>query len=245
MACAADSTQAQAKAAKKACAAGDFRKGVDILAGLYVDTNKTTHIYNQGRCYEQNHQWASAIDRFREYLRKSDNLSARDRADAEKHLADCEAFLERQEPKLAPPPQAVVLAVTPPPPTPPPPVSAVITTQAAPAASAGSSGAGLRVAGVVLGAVGVAALATGVVLNLKADSLANEYNRSHDQNTRSSQSSYETGSIIGYAGGGGFLVVGAVLYLIGLRSADDRPANVALLPLLAREQFSLTIQGSF
>jgi hypothetical protein len=46
-------TEEQAKAAKKACAAGDFRKGMDILAELYVDTNHTTFIYNQGRCYEQ------------------------------------------------------------------------------------------------------------------------------------------------------------------------------------------------
>lgn len=45
-------SQAQAKSnpkalekiAKKACAVGDFRKGVEILADLYVETNDQTYI---------------------------------------------------------------------------------------------------------------------------------------------------------------------------------------------------------
>ena len=36
------------KAAKKACAVGDFQKGVDILADLFVETDDPGWIYNQG-----------------------------------------------------------------------------------------------------------------------------------------------------------------------------------------------------
>jgi hypothetical protein len=71
------------KAAKKACAAGDYKEGVEILAGLYVDTDDPTYVYNQGRCYQQNHQWRSAVDRFREYLRKRPKARAAEKADVE------------------------------------------------------------------------------------------------------------------------------------------------------------------
>jgi hypothetical protein len=44
----------QERAARKACLLGDVRKGTEILADLYLDTKNPTHIYNQGRCFEQN-----------------------------------------------------------------------------------------------------------------------------------------------------------------------------------------------
>ena len=53
------------KTAKKACATGDFHKGIDILGDLFVTTNDPNHVYNQGRCYEQNRRLDDAIDRFR------------------------------------------------------------------------------------------------------------------------------------------------------------------------------------
>jgi hypothetical protein len=239
----------KAKAAKKACAAGDFRKGVELLADLYVDTNQPTHIYNQARCYEQNHQWESAIDRFREYLRKAERLTTRDRADAEKHIADCEAFFEKEQPKvalapLAPPPPAA-LPPPPPPPlaAPPPPVKT--TTAVEPVPQAGSPGAGLRATGIVLAVVGVATLATGGILNYKANSLADDFNRTGNPASRSSQSSYKTGSFVCYGAGAGSLLVGSILYLVGRRSHDATPAPVALMPILAPEQLALTIQGTF
>jgi hypothetical protein len=84
------------RVAKKACAAGDFRKGVDILADLYVRTDDPTFVFNQGRCYEQNHQWESAIDRFREYLRQAKHIGSKVRADVEKHITDCRRFQEEE-----------------------------------------------------------------------------------------------------------------------------------------------------
>ena len=51
------------KAAKKACITGDYRKGIDILGDLFVETNDATYVFNQGRCFQQNHRWEEALDR--------------------------------------------------------------------------------------------------------------------------------------------------------------------------------------
>jgi tetratricopeptide (TPR) repeat protein len=83
--------QAKERAAKKACLSGEYAKGVAILAELYVDTNDSNYLFNQGRCYEQNIKFSEAAERFKEFLRKAPNLSESERADVDKHIADCEA----------------------------------------------------------------------------------------------------------------------------------------------------------
>jgi hypothetical protein len=229
-----DSPGVREKAAKKACAAGDFRKGVEILAELYVDTNEVTFVYNQARCYEQNHQWVNAIDRFREYLRKSPNATSSERAEAEKHIAECEAFRAQEESKQAtaahfdPPPQPVASAAA-----------------EGPAITDRARGAGLRVAGIVLGSVGVAAVVTGLALNLKANSLADDFNTNQSPSTRSSQSSYKTGSIICYGVGAGAVVAGIVLYLIGHRAGEKVSTQVSLFSSLTPTELSLGLRGAF
>jgi hypothetical protein len=238
----ADSARAKEKVAKKACAAGDFRKGVEILAGLYVNTDDTVYVFNQGRCYEQNHQWASAIDRFREYLRKSPNASASEKAEAEKHIADCEAFREKEEPMQVPapvPPAPVPAPVATPAPAP---VNVVV---AQPTAPKSRDGAGLRLSGVVVGAAGAATALIGLALNLKANSLANDYNRTKDPATKSSNSSYKTGSMICYGSGAGLLATGVVLYLVGRSGGGEGASQVSFLPSLTPTGFSLTARRGF
>src|SRR5664279_3083382 len=104
------SRAAKEKAAKKACATGDFAKGVDILADLYVDTNDFLWVYNQGRCYQQNNRWEQAISRFREYLRRAKDISESDRADTERQIADCEESMGKTS-AVAPPPVAATSTV--------------------------------------------------------------------------------------------------------------------------------------
>jgi len=221
---------------------------VEILAGLYVDTENSTHIYNQGRCYEQNHQWLSAIDRFREYMRKAENLSSTDKADVDKHIADCESFQEKDSPKIVPPPALATVPVTAsavPPPTPSTPPEPAKIAVAESAQHDGTQGSGLRVTGIVLGSVGVAALATGLVLNLKANNLATEFNKTHNSSTQSSQSSYKTGSMICYGAGLGALLAGGVLYLIGRSGADEKTTQVSFSPVLTPSEFSLNLRKAF
>ena len=65
---------AREKVARKACITGDFRKGVDILADLFIETRDYTYVFNQGRCFQQHHRWEEALDRFDEYLRKATGI---------------------------------------------------------------------------------------------------------------------------------------------------------------------------
>jgi hypothetical protein len=248
---AAESRKAQEKAAKKACASGDFRKGVEILAGLYVDSDDTMFIYNSARCYEQNHEWSSALDRFREYMRKTPQITDSDRSEVEKHIAECEGFLEKQEAKLVPRPAAPSTFQASPVPTAPASAPGPSTPDSGPAETVASparrqGGSGLLIAGIVLGSVGVAALAGGLVLNLKANSLANDYNNKPADSTRSTQSSYKTGSAVLYGIGAGTVVVGVVLYLIGHSGGGEtKAAQVSVVPSFASSEFSLILGRTF
>jgi hypothetical protein len=66
---AAASLESKERLARTACLAGDYTKGVAILAEPFVGTMNPTYVFNQGRCFQQNGRNAQAIDRFREYLR--------------------------------------------------------------------------------------------------------------------------------------------------------------------------------
>jgi hypothetical protein len=85
------------RAAKTACLAGDYAKGVALLAELYVDTNDPMFIFNQGRCFEQNGRYEDAVIRFREYQRKLADAGGAPDVEADKHIADCFALLEKQK----------------------------------------------------------------------------------------------------------------------------------------------------
>jgi hypothetical protein len=85
------------RAARKACLAGNADKGSEILSDLWLDYHDPTHIYNLGRCYEQNHRYEDAVSRFREYLLKAPKLTEAERAETEKHIATCLAYLGRPD----------------------------------------------------------------------------------------------------------------------------------------------------
>jgi tetratricopeptide (TPR) repeat protein len=128
----ASSLKPRERAAQKACLLGDYKKGIEILSDLYLDTKDPNYLYNQGRCLEQNGQYEPAILRFEEYLRKAKNLSPADAEDAHKRIDDAQAAIDRRgkparvEPAPAPapepaPPKAIpVLAAAPPPAAPEP-----------------------------------------------------------------------------------------------------------------------------
>ena len=65
----AESREALASKARKACLAGDIQTGMGILSELFVATKDPTYIYNQGRCFEQNGKYEEAVSRFEEFLR--------------------------------------------------------------------------------------------------------------------------------------------------------------------------------
>jgi hypothetical protein len=234
------SKTAKEKAAKKACAMGDFQKGADILTDLFVETNDTTYVYNQGRCYQQNNRWEQAISRFREFLRKAKDLSDSDRVDTERQIADCEASLAKvSPPPVAPAPPVPVTHVETPPPALEPAIPEVSSTPAPPP-SDGSRGKGLRVTGIVLAAVGVAAIGAGVGLAVKANGLSN---KDYSQDRENERASLKTWGFVSYGVGAAAIATGAILYIVGWPS--EQSSSVALLPAFAPDGASVLLKGSF
>ncbi len=226
------------RTAKKACAEGDFKKGVSILADLYVHSNDPTYIFNQGRCYEQNHQWVSAIDRFREFLRKARNLSPAERKETDEHIAECKRLQQEEEGENAPAPEPHRLIVPPipqPVPTVAPQTQPSHPTITAPVAPA-KTGRALRASGIVVGSVGVASIGAAVALNLKANQLA-------DAGDGAGQSSYKTGALVCYGVGGVAVATGLVLYLLGRRGSEPTSSKVALTPTWMLGGPALAIHG--
>jgi tetratricopeptide (TPR) repeat protein len=238
---------AREKAAQKACALGDYQKGVDILADLLVGSDDPNYIYNQGRCYEQNSRWEQAIKRFREYLRKDANLSDGDRADVERHITECEEALaqatQAAQPAAAPPPVAPV--ETPAPAPAPPPVKPEVSAMPVPPPSDGSQGKGLRVAGIVCSIVGLAAVGTGIGLSLKTQDMSSEAQKSGGgtKAQEDQRKTLETWGWVSYGVGAAAIATGAVLYIVGWPS--DKSTNVALLPAMAPDGASVLLQGRF
>jgi hypothetical protein len=237
------SKAAKEKAAKKACAMGDFQKGADILTDLFVDTNDPTYVYNQGRCYQQNNRWEQAISRFHEYLRKAKDISESDRAETERQISDCEASLAKTA-QVAPPPAAATLPVavthvempSPAPESTTPEVSRTLM----PRPSDGSGGKGLRVTGIVLASVGVAAVGTGVGLALKANGLST---KDFSQSRENERSSLKTWGLVSYGMGAAAITTGAILYIVGW--PRERSSSVALLPIAGPDGASVLLKGRF
>jgi tetratricopeptide (TPR) repeat protein len=236
------------KAAQKACALGDYQKGVDILADMLVGSDDPNPVYNQGRCYEQNGRWEQAINRFREYLRKDANLSDGDRADVERHIAECEKALAQAAPAAqpaaaAPAPAARVEAPAPGPV--PSPVAPDVSTKPAPPSWDASQGKGLRVAGIVCAAVGLAAVGTGLGLALKTQSMSSDAQKSGGgtQAQEDQRKSLETWGWVSYGVDAAAIATGVVLYIVGRPS--DKSTNVALLPALTPDGASVILKGRF
>ena len=248
----AGSRESRERAARVACLSGDYAKGVAILSELFVDLKNPTYIYNQGRCLEQNMRHADAVGRFQEYLRVGKNLSKAEQADAEKHIADCKVLLASQpqpavaEPAMVPAPAGLAPAAVPAPAVAPAPAAMVSPmvqqTNAQPAIESGS---GLRTAGIITAAFGGAAVITGVILNLKVNSMASDMQKTngYTDSKDSDRKTYETLGWVGYGVGAACVATGAVLYYLGVRAPGT--ASVALVPAFAPGQAGAIVKGVF
>jgi hypothetical protein len=249
--------QAMEKAARKACLTGDFHKGIDILADLFIETKDQTYIFNQGRCLQQNHQWAEAVDRFSEYQRKETNLPADEQSEVDRYIADCKAHLSEGQPLVQPATPSPVIApavqTAAPVSAPPTPTGDnVSTTTVAASANESRFGSGLRMAGLLVGAAGGAGVIAGVVLSLKAQSLTDQLNNRpkgspYDQGTDSSRKTYRTWGFIGYGVGAAGILAGATAYLFGRRGVkqDSFTTRVSLIPVVGPDGSMLSLQGAF
>jgi hypothetical protein len=233
------------RVAQKACLAGEPRKGVEILAGLYVETKDITYIFNQGRCFEQNRMYEDAIGRFREYLVKGEErLSADEKAVAQKRIASCESYLSKNERSVMVPetvhPWPVVESE-----------SARAKTEPAGTTVArrppdGQAGSGLRIAGIAVGSVGIAAVVSGVILNLKVNSMSSDLEKTSNFNrdTDNTRQSYKTMGWVAYGLGAACLAGGPLLYYLGWRAGNRATATASLVPVLGPDGAGLALAGA-
>jgi outer membrane biosynthesis protein TonB len=260
--------------ARRDCLTGKVEAGVALLAEMFIETKQPTLIYNQGRCYEQNGRAEEAINRFREYLRVAKNLTAKEKEEAEKHIADCRGILAEQKstaaaPSLpvapsppspaAPPPVQTAL----PPPSPPPAPAPVATPAAAPTPEPSalvaaaptppparpSDGNNLRLAGIIVGSTSIVALVTGGIFSTKVflskrKAEDNAKAGFYDSSLNSRGKTYETMQWIAYGTGAGLLATGAVIYAIGAQT-KSQTTTVSLVPSVAPGQTGLLLQGRY
>jgi hypothetical protein len=242
---------AKERSAKKSCLAGDPAKGVEILAELYVETNDVTYLFNQGRCFEQNRRYEDAIARFREYLMKGETtLSDADRAAAKKHIEACELYMPKPEPHspLVPEPVSATPTVQTPPPEVASDMPAGTVVVSPPPAAAAKAGSGLRIAGIAVGAVGVAAMGMGLAFNVKVNSMASDLEKpdNFNRDTDSSRKTYKTLGWVSYGVGAAGLAGGSLLYYLGWRARHDSASTrAALVPALAPGEAGALLTGAF
>ena len=234
--------------ARKDCLSGRVESGVALLAEVFIDTKNPNLIYNQARCFEQNGRGAEAITRFREYLRLAKNLTAEEKSEVDRHIADCRAMQEEQKSAVAPsqPPPEVPAAASPAPTQPGPPTVSATGPLLAQPAPLPSSGSGLRVAGLVIAGVGVAGIVAGIALNLKANSLGNSIKppNLYDRDTESTRRDYETWSWVGYGVGAAGMVTGAILLGIAWGSRKNSE-QLALIPAIQPSFAGAALRGAF
>ena len=209
--------QTREQEAQRACLTGNPTKGIEILTDLYLSTRDPNHIYNQGRCFEQNRLYDDAIGRFREYMVKAKTLSAEEKADTERHIAACESYLATRQREDSSPahPETTTLATQP--------------AQSTPASRAGS---GLRTAGIVTAAVGGAALVAGVAFALKANQMASDLEKpyGYTDSANSERKSYKAAAYVGYGVGAACVAGGALLYYLGWREQSATTLEPTVAP---------------
>lgn len=243
-------TQAREREAKTACLSGHLETGIELLARLFAETGDATYIYNQGRCFEQNGRASEAVTRFREYLRKSPGLTPDEKSQVQGHITEMEQQL-RAAPTPVPPPVPVAVA-------PAPAAAPMPTTSPTDAAPSADHPRALRIAGIATAAVGVAALAGGLVMGLRARSLSDEItaDASDPINPTYSRSKYDSGQRaetlqwVGYGVGGAALLGGGLLYYLGTRSAagegpPSAPPSVTVVSGMSREGFWASLRAVF
>jgi len=241
---------AQEKAAKKACLAGNPTKGVEILAELYVDTNEITYIFNQGRCFEQNSRYEEAIGRFREYLVKGESmLSDNDKAVAQKRIEACESYLPKAEPRspVVPPEPSLTAIVEQPSAARSTAEPEAVIVQSQPPEPSPQAGGGLRVAGIAVGALGVAAVISGVALNLKVNSMSKDLEKpdNFNRDTDSSRKNYRILAWVGYGVGAACVAGGSLLYYLGWNAGHAAGTNMTVAPYVGAHLAGATLQGAF
>jgi tetratricopeptide (TPR) repeat protein len=148
-------------------------------------------------------------------------------------------------PAAAAPPPAPVEAYPAPAAAPPQPAPAYVQVQAKPAPPVTQSGQGLRVAGIITAATGLAAVTAAIVCGAEAKAYSDSVQSGtrYDPHIGEMGRLFETLQWVGYGVGAALVATGAALYSFGAASAN-RP-GVAFAPVLLPAGAGFSAQGAF
>jgi tetratricopeptide (TPR) repeat protein len=254
----ADSRQTKDKEriARKACLDGDYKKGVAILSDLFLSSMDATYIFNQGRCYEQNGQYESAIARFEEYLRS--NLTPETRASSEKHLEDCRKNLAKERESSAPPAALAPLPVAPAPatrtepeprPDPNSETSSLASTETVPPPVPPSERRwGLITGGIVTASLGAGIVVGGLLFHMQANSMASDWENkpgSYSASEEDKQKTYRTLAGVSYGVGAAMVATGTILIIVGAKPRAPSSNNLAIAPTFGPGLAGAVLTGAF
>lgn len=265
---------ARAKQARQLYKEGKYEDAAKIFSDLSAERpDVLVFTRNLGACYYYLRRPEPALSNLREYLQRASDIAADDRAEVERWIAEMERLRDQpsgtasataaapaaatQSPFPAPP------ATSPTSPVPATPLAAATTPEASMPASvapplvtptaevetvspvAASSGAGLRIAGIACGALGLASLGTGIYFYTRATSLSDDLSSSSSPSASdfSSGKNAETLQWVFYSVGAGAIVTGSVLYYFGWQRGSAAATTVA--PAVGPGFAGLSAQGAF
>jgi hypothetical protein len=205
--------------ARRECLAGRYQRGIDLLAALFTETRDPNHIFNQGRCYEQNDRPDEAISRFREYLRKAPSLPPSETAEVEQHIRGC----EKRKAEL----QAGAQPAS----------TGDHELRERMARDEEERARHLRIAGISIAAAGGVALAFGGYMSYRTNKLESDFKEKQTQQMQAffDRKAYNSGQRaelfqwIGYAVGAVAIGTGGIFYYLGYREREGS-VTMALAP---------------
>jgi tetratricopeptide (TPR) repeat protein len=154
------------------------------------------------------------------------------------------AFAPAAYPTAASPAPPVEPSYAPPAPLPQP-APIYVQTQATPAPPATQPGQGLRIAGIITGAAGLAAVTAAIICGAEAKAYSDSIEKGtrFDPNIANTGKLFETMEWVSYGVGAVLLATGAVLYGFGAASANS--PSVALAPTVLPGGAGVSAQGAF
>jgi hypothetical protein len=231
-------------------AAGKNAEAITVYLRAYEISKDAILLLNVATIYDRKmNEPALAAEYYRRYLIAPDAEGERVKGVTDR-LAVLKREAEEDRAKMVAAPAAQPAQPAAPPPAP------VTATPPAPAAGdSGSHGSGVRVAGIVVGLVGVAGLATSFALGGVAKSKNDEANAvcngraCQNQNgvdlARSAES-FATGSTVAFVAGLTFIAGGITLYAVAPRGeASNAKTSVMLSPRVDRSGGGFVLQGAF
>ena len=245
---------------------GHFDEAIKHYEEAYRHRDNPVLLYNLAQAHRLAGHNAQGLRLYKQYLMRVPD--AANREEVSQKIALLEKLIESERMARSMPPEGAVrpgdkaatepppVTENPPPPatTPPPPATTTPATTPPPreAEHVGVPGRGLKIAGIVVAAVGIGALAGGIAMGVLtqkgSDAVAAEAKAGQhfDPAQESKALTDQTVEIALLAAGGAALVGGVVIYYLGWRQgAREGYRKVVLLPTVGPNVAALTLEGHF